>query len=52
VERENKKKTIKISRQALLAKEYKQTTVKKEGKEPERIDKETLLALIRAMKQQ
>jgi hypothetical protein len=43
---------VKIERQALLAKEYKQNTFKKEGKEPERIDKETLLALIRAMKQQ
>lgn len=52
VEREHMKKTIKISRQALLAKEYKQTTVKKKGKEPERIDKETLIALIKAMKQQ
>ena len=44
-------KTVKIERQALLAKEYKQTTIKKEGKEPERIDKETLIALIKAMKQ-
>ena len=49
---ERMKKTIKITRKALLSKDHKQTTVKKEGKEPERIDKETLLALIRAMKQQ
>ena len=46
------KKTIKITRKALLSKDHKQTTVKKEGKEPERIDKETLIALIKAMKQQ
>jgi hypothetical protein len=45
-------KTFKTTREALLSKDHKQTTVKKEGKEPERIDKETLLALIRAMKQQ
>ena len=45
-------KTVKIERQALLAKEYKQTTVKKKGKEPKHIDKETLIALIKAMKQQ
>ena len=45
-------KIIETSRKALLSKEHKQTTIKKEGKEPERIDKETLLALIRAMKQQ
>ena len=45
-------KTFKTTREALLSKDHKQTTVKKEGKELERIDKETLLALIRAMKQQ
>jgi hypothetical protein len=45
-------KTFKTTREALLSKDHKQTTVKKKGKEPEHIDKETLLALIRAMKQQ
>ena len=45
-------KTFKTTREALLSKDHKQTTVKKEGKEPERIDKETLIALIKAMKQQ
>jgi hypothetical protein len=44
-------KTFKTTREALLSKDHKQTTVKKEGKEPERIDKETLIALIKAMKQ-
>ena len=46
------KKTIKINREALLSKDHKQTTIKKEGKKPECIDKETLIALIKAMKQQ
>lgn len=45
-------KTFKTTREALLSKDHKQTTVKKEGKESERIDKETLIALIKAMKQQ
>ena len=45
-------KTFKTTREARLSKDHKQTTVKKKGKEPEHIDKETLIALIKAMKQQ